>query len=107
VTPKSIRSADDLRRQLTTVRRDAIAYSFEEQVPGIVGIARPVFGPNDSVVGSISIATAAIRFDKRAEAQIAEALAHAIRTLSQQLRQIALLPPNASMPPVVEASERM
>lgn len=92
VTPRTIRSVEELRIQLQTIRRDGIAYSFEEQVPGIVGTSCPVLGPNGNVVGAISIATAAIRYDNRLRAQISEAIARATAKLSQQLRHLPVLP---------------
>ena len=86
MTPRTIRSIEELRIQLQTIRRDGIAYCFEEHIPGIVGTARPVIGSSGNVVGAISIATAAIRYDDRLRAQISEATAEATKKLSQQLR---------------------
>lgn len=88
LTPKSICSVDALRLQLETVRREGIAYSFEEQTAGIVGSAGPVFGTGGDVVGAISIASPALRYNKTSGAQIAEAVAHAVKQLSQQLRHL-------------------
>jgi len=102
VTAKSIRSIDELRRQLAVIQRDGIAYSFEEQVPGIVGTARPVFAAGGNVVGAISIATAAVRYDSRLGAQIADAIGHAVQKLSRQLRHLAPSPGGISISPAVE-----
>jgi DNA-binding IclR family transcriptional regulator len=96
VTPKTIRSAAELRRQLRTIRREGIAYSFEEQVPGIVGTARAVLGPSGNVVGAISIASAAIRYDRKLGAEISDTIAHAVRKLSQQLGRVASAPADAA-----------
>jgi DNA-binding IclR family transcriptional regulator len=92
VTAKSIVSRKLLRSQLQEVRRDGVAYSFEEQVPGIIGTARPIFASNGNVVGAISIASAAIRYDKRRGAQISQAIAQAVTKLSQQLRHLRVVP---------------
>jgi DNA-binding IclR family transcriptional regulator len=89
MTPKTIRSIAELRRQLRTIRRDGIAYSFEEHVAGIVGTACPVLGPNGNVAGAISIASAAIRYDRPRAAQIAQAIHHAVEILCRQLRHLA------------------
>lgn len=97
VTPKSIVSRKQLRAQLQAVRRDGLAYSFEEQVPGIIGTARPVFAPNGNVAGAISVASAAIRYDKRLGAQISQAIAQGVTKLSQQLRHLRSAP---EVPPI-------
>ena len=97
VTPKSIVSRKQLRAQLQAVRRDGLAYSFEEQVSGIIGTARPVFAPNGNVAGAISVASAAIRYDKRLGAQISQAIAQGVTKLSQQLRHLRSAP---EVPPI-------
>lgn len=97
VTSKTICAVKQLRSQLQTIRREGVAYSFEEQVPGIVGTARPVFSPNGNVIGAISIASAAIRYDRRLGAQISQAIAQATAKLSQQLRHMQSIPENPPM----------
>lgn len=106
MTPKSIGSLKELRAQLQTIRRDGVAYSFEEHVPGIVGTARPVFAPDGNVVGAISIASAAIRYDKRLGAQISEAIAQAAAKLSQQLR-LATLAKGEPISPSLKMNEKV
>jgi DNA-binding IclR family transcriptional regulator len=93
ITPKTVRSAEELRIQIATVQREAIAYSFEEHIVGIIGTARPVFGPNASVVGAISVACAASRYDAPLHALIASELEKAVANLSADLR---LLPTSGS-----------
>jgi DNA-binding IclR family transcriptional regulator len=95
VTSKSICSVKQLRSQLQTIRHDGVAYSFEEQVPGIVGTARPVFSRNGTVIGAISVASAAIRYEGRLGAQISHAIAQATAKLSQQLRHMQSIPENS------------
>lgn len=84
-TSRSIRSVEELRIQLEVIRREGVGYSFEEQVPGVVATARPVFGPMGDVVGAISIASAAIRYDAAKRTQICDALGRAVARLGQQL----------------------
>jgi DNA-binding IclR family transcriptional regulator len=105
VTSRTIRSIEELRTQLQTIRREGVAYSFEEQIPGIIGTARPVLGPSGNVVGAISIASAAIRYNDRVGAHISDAIAQATRKLSQQLRHLALTPVGAAIPPAAEIAE--
>jgi DNA-binding IclR family transcriptional regulator len=105
VTSRTIRSIEELRTQLQTIRREGVAYSFEEQILGIIGTARPVLGPSGNVVGAISIASAAIRYNDRVGAHISDAIAQATRKLSQQLRHLALTPVGAAIPPAAEIAE--
>lgn len=107
MTPRTIRSIETLRVQLQTIRRDGIAYSFEEHILGIVGTARPVVGPNGNVVGAISIATAAIRYDDPLRAQIADAIGRATTKLSQHLRHLRNPSDNPSIRPAIAVDEKV
>jgi DNA-binding IclR family transcriptional regulator len=107
MTSKTIRSIEELRTQLQTIRREGVAYSFEEQVAGIIGTARPVLGPSGNVIGAISIASAAIRYEDRVGSHISEAIAQATRKLSQQLRHLTLTSANAATPPAAEIAEKV
>jgi DNA-binding IclR family transcriptional regulator len=92
VTAKSIGSVEALRPELDRVRHDGIAYSFEEQVSGIVGTAGPVFGAHGKIVGAISIASPAMGCDDNSGARIADAIVRAVKKLSQELRHVADMP---------------
>ena len=107
MTPRTIRSIETLRVQLQTIRRDGIAYSFEEHILGIVGTARPVVGSNGNVVGAISIATAAIRYDDPLRAQIADAIGRATTKLSQHLRHLRNPSDNPSIRPAIAVDEKV
>src|SRR5207302_3638223 len=54
-TPKTISSAEELRRVLADVRRDGFAISDRQVELVSLSIAAPVYGPEDSVVAAISI----------------------------------------------------
>jgi DNA-binding IclR family transcriptional regulator len=86
MTPKTVRSAEELRIQMVTIQREGIAYSFEEHIVGIVGTARPVFGPNGNVIGAISVACAASRYDAALHTLISAELEKAVTDLSGALR---------------------
>lgn len=51
LTPRSIRSVDDLRAELANVRRRGYALDLEETVEGIVCLAVPVLAPINARVG--------------------------------------------------------
>lgn len=107
VTPNTLRSIEELRVQLQIIRRDGIAYSFQEHILGIVGTARPVVSANGNIVGAISIAAAAIRYDNRLRAQISEAIARATAKLAQHLRYLSHTPETALISPAAAIGEKV
>ena len=84
VTPKTIVSAEDLRRELTAVRRDGIAFSFEEYTPGIVGVAAPILSASGRPLGSLNIAMPAVRYSAEVRDRVADALQRAAREISRR-----------------------
>ncbi|GHF55559.1 DNA-binding IclR family transcriptional regulator [Amycolatopsis bartoniae] len=54
-TPKTIDTADELRRVLADVRRDGFVVSDRQVEMVSLSVAAPVYGPEDSVVAAISI----------------------------------------------------
>jgi DNA-binding IclR family transcriptional regulator len=84
VTPRTIASAEDLRRELVTVRRDGVAFSFEEYTPGIVGVAAPILSASGRPLGSLNIAMPAVRDSAEVRARVADALQRAAREISRR-----------------------
>jgi DNA-binding IclR family transcriptional regulator len=62
ITPRTIRTKRELRRQIDEVREAGIAYSLEEFTPGIVGIGVPVLSEAGFPLGSLNIAMPAVRY---------------------------------------------
>jgi DNA-binding IclR family transcriptional regulator len=85
ITANTLSSAAELRRQLDKIRREGIAYSFEEFTPGIIGLARAVLDEDGEALGAINVALPAVRYNPRAEALIADALDEAVTELQRQL----------------------
>ena len=54
-TPKTITSADTLRRELATIRESKVAYDVEESRSGLFCVAAPIFARGKVVVGAISV----------------------------------------------------
>ncbi|MGJ9402698.1 IclR family transcriptional regulator [Arthrobacter sp. KK5.5] len=76
-TPKTITSRKELELQLVEVARDGYAISEEEYEIGINAVAVPVRNHLGNVVGSISIAGPAFRFDPAQKPGLLESLKEA------------------------------
>ena len=81
ITPKTIRSRRELSRQITAIRRDGIAYSFEEFTPGIVGVGLPILNAAGLPLGSLNVAMPAVRYDAASRDRTTRALRQAIERI--------------------------
>jgi IclR family acetate operon transcriptional repressor len=77
-TPATFVEPDDLRRELSRVRRRGYAVDAEERLPGVVCLAAPIRDSTGAVVAAISISGPKIRFGRnsvpiRAEEVVAAA----------------------------------
>jgi DNA-binding IclR family transcriptional regulator len=88
LTPRTILSQEELRLQIDTVKRDGFGYSFEEQVRGVVGVARAVFGSDGRLLAALNVAAASVRFDREARLKITDALAEAVHRLQKQIKDL-------------------
>lgn len=64
LTEKTVTDPQQLRDELPLVRRDGYLETRGRLLEGTVGMAAPVFGPGDRVVGSIVVALPEIRLDR-------------------------------------------
>ena len=84
ITPNTITSVVELRRQIQTVRREGVAYSFEEYTPGIIGMAMPVLSKSGYPAGSLNVAMPSVRYSPKVRDVVAETLEAAVRGLSDR-----------------------
>jgi DNA-binding IclR family transcriptional regulator len=85
ITPFSITDPDVLRRDLAQVRMRGYSVTKDEMTVGAVSVGAPIFGPDDRVVGAVSIVVATNGANPAA-------LAPAIRTVAAGLtRRVAVL----------------
>ena len=63
ITPKTIRSAAQLWREIAQVRERGIAFSLEEFTPGICGIGVAIKARSGFPVGSLTLAIPTVRFN--------------------------------------------
>lgn len=73
-----------LRRELETIRRQGCAFDREESSDGVVCVASPVFGPDDAVVGALSVSGWSARMNLE---RMAPAVRTAALALSRKLRE--------------------
>jgi DNA-binding IclR family transcriptional regulator len=85
ITPNTIASKEELRRQLNTIIKERIAYSFEEFTLGIIGMAVPILAEADRPIGSINIAMPAVRYNSKVRDNAADQLERAALTIRHQL----------------------
>lgn len=78
-TPRTIVDEGDLRCELDQIRlSDGVARTIEEHTPGIIGIGRAVTAHNGDLLGALSIAVPAARYDLKLDERILYLLEHAI-----------------------------
>lgn len=63
ITENTITDPDELLDELTEIRETGVAFSTEEAVIGMRGIASPVVGPSGKPMGSINISGPVSQFD--------------------------------------------
>jgi DNA-binding IclR family transcriptional regulator len=85
-TAKTLKSVNELRRDLARIAKGGFAYSNEEETAGIVGLARPVLRPDGYPVGALIVVTPIVRFHSRHEKLCEKALKEATDTLERELR---------------------
>jgi DNA-binding IclR family transcriptional regulator len=73
-----------LRQELETIRLQGCAFDREESSDGVVCAASPVFGPDDTVVGALSISGWSARMNLE---RMAPAVRTAALALSRKLRE--------------------
>lgn len=84
LTPRTIVLPGPLSRELVKIRREGVAYEYEESTPGVACAACPVMGPDGVAVAAISVAGWVHRFDP---ARFAPAVRTAALAVSRQLAE--------------------
>jgi DNA-binding IclR family transcriptional regulator len=84
-TELSITEPYRLRIELQKIRSRGAATSRGHRVPGAVGLAAPIFGPNGQVVGDVCLTIPEQRFDESAEDQILDLLLACARSVTEEI----------------------
>lgn len=85
ITAKTIKSMSALKREIEIIKRNGVAFSFEEFTPGIVGIARPIVSKTDYPVGALNIAIPAMRATHETLDRAGQILRRATQELARQV----------------------
>lgn len=85
ITKNTISSASELRRQVAAIRREGMAFAFEEFTEGIMGIAIPIMSDSGHVAGSVNVAMPAVRYNPKVRDRTVAALERAGKLVRQQL----------------------
>lgn len=85
LTPVTITSPDAFRRQLADIRQLGYAIDIEEHFEGVSCVAAPIFGFDQRVVASISVAGPTHRMPRQRIQQLGEEVFRAAITVSRQL----------------------
>lgn len=84
LTKHTITSATALRKEIAEVRKQRIAWSFEEFTPGIVGVAVPAFF-GEEAIGAFNIALPKVRDDAQLRKSMVASLRDAAASLEKDL----------------------
>lgn len=89
LTPRTISTAGQLKRELGAIRASGISYDREESNPGVLCAAAPIIGPDGIVRGALS----ASGFNRRVAPRMAPAVQTSALALTRDLaRQVWALP---------------
>ncbi len=84
-TPQTVRSVDDLRRQLHEVRQQGYSRTHGEWRPGVLGFGAPIKSPSGRVVGAIGVAGPEDRMRQSDEQRFIDALFRAVHGIEHEL----------------------
>ncbi|HEY7965976.1 MAG TPA: IclR family transcriptional regulator [Solirubrobacteraceae bacterium] len=85
LTPATITKPDALRREFEKIRQQGYVVSVGQRIVGAVGVAAPIFGPSDRVIGDLVLALPASRFSPRKAATLGRHVATAASIVSAHL----------------------
>lgn len=66
LTAETITDAAELKRELDDIRSHGYAMTVGRLIPGAAGVAAPIYGPDDRVIGDVVLALPDVRFDEGA-----------------------------------------
>jgi IclR family KDG regulon transcriptional repressor len=85
MTPHSITSPHELRRQLAAIRERGVAVERRESNPDVTCVAAPVRDSASQVVAALSISVPMIRWNEERQTELEELAAKGARQLSERL----------------------
>jgi len=95
-TPQTLVKLKDIRDELKKVRKAGVAIAHEEYLPGITGIAAPVFNIEGRPIASVAVALPTVRVTEKLERKITTVLLAQATALSRLLGAGSTNQPRAS-----------
>jgi hypothetical protein len=84
ITPKTISSKAELRREIANVQRQGFAHSLDEFTLGIVGISVPILTEGDFPLGALNIAMPSVRYTPETRDRAVKVLTGAAKRIRRQ-----------------------
>jgi IclR family acetate operon transcriptional repressor len=91
MTERTLSDPAKLESALRRIRKNGYATSFGEWDVDVVGIAAPVFGPDDRAIAAIGISAPALRLSPDDEPRLAPLIVRAARDASEQVSHLAVV----------------
>lgn len=85
LTPRSITEPYRLEAELAAVRRQGYAFTKGQRITGAVGLAAPIFGANNAVLGDICLTIPEQRFDDAGKPHLVDLLLACANGISEKL----------------------
>jgi len=85
ITPHTIRTTKELRRQIKQIRETGFAFVSEEFTPGISGVAVPILGSGNISLGSLNVAIPSVRYNEAARERILKVLNESLVRVNRAL----------------------
>jgi IclR family acetate operon transcriptional repressor len=85
VTDQTVTDPEELRREIAEIRRRGYVMTRGRLIEGTIGLAAPVFGPDDSVVGGLVLALPEVRLKPEDEDSLGHELARCADAVSADL----------------------
>jgi DNA-binding IclR family transcriptional regulator len=84
-TERTITDPDELEKELHRIRALGYVLAIGRRVPGAVGVAAPIFGPSDEVVGDVILNLPEARFNPAQESFLASLVVRCARRITEDL----------------------
>lgn len=91
-TATTVRSIDELRKQVTQAAKDGAAVSHMEHTPGVVSVASVVRRLDSYPLGALNFVIPEVRFNSEVEAHCRRVLKTAVARLEKALHQVTTQP---------------
>jgi DNA-binding IclR family transcriptional regulator len=83
-TPNTITDEEELKQNLSKIRKQGFAYDMEEILPDLCCVAAPIYNHTGQVIAAISMSIPAYRF-RRSQTEFRDGVIWAAKTISKRL----------------------